>query len=52
MNSSLGQKAEPQQAELANVCVLKADSSDSEQNCVLSQKYLKKKKSDDIMNLQ
>ncbi|NXA25297.1 RD21L protein, partial [Ibidorhyncha struthersii] len=36
VNNSLGQEAEPQQAELANVCVLKADSSDSEQNCELT----------------
>ncbi|NWX73547.1 RD21L protein, partial [Alca torda] len=44
VNNSLGQEAETQQAELANVCLLKADSSDLFQNCVLSQKYKKKKK--------
>ncbi|NXV20419.1 RD21L protein, partial [Cepphus grylle] len=33
VNNSLGQEAETQQAELANVCLLKADSSDLFQNC-------------------
>ncbi|NXF32026.1 RD21L protein, partial [Nyctibius bracteatus] len=46
LNNSLGQEAEPQQAELTTVRVLGADNFwlILEENCVLSQKYFQKKK--------
>ncbi|NXJ07153.1 RD21L protein, partial [Odontophorus gujanensis] len=45
VNNSMGQEAPVQQAEITNVCVLKADSSGTvEQSCNISQKYLKRNK--------